>query len=547
MPRARSSVSVRSVRSYLLSGFVFVVLGLGLGLPACGSGTVKSPFVSNAGSNAGSDAGAAGATDDDGGLNLGPGAVDPTLGGPCEDDAQCDDAIPCTSDHCDSDLQRCRHSPDDTQCQDDVYCNGEEVCDPKLGCRAGPPVSCADADPCTIDTCVEKTQSCSRVPRDADGDGDPIWNCPGGGDCDDQDPSVSSKAKEVCNNQKDDDCDGQIDETDDCVNPAYDVCKTALAISESGLTSLSLAATKLDYPTDCAPAGKIGLGDVVVVIQVPKGPAQNVDIVAQSDGALLSLASAPKCGVASGIECAPSLATSDGSLARLRLYGLESGAHSIYVAGIAPADVALSVTFSAASEPPSNETCGSAAPLVAGQSETVSLVDAAADLTSACTPKDPAPDPSATPNPDAEPQVPSFEPGELVYSFTLDRPRDVHVFASPLDQYGAPQLSLRGAPCTTAASELTCRLGEPSADLFARALPAGLYYLSVSATGPSDVSVRLEESEPSDPPDDEGCSDPPALVLGQSIDVSLSDHADSVDVDCLSGAPDKQSTSTESA
>ena len=177
---------------------------------ACGSSTVKSPFLADAGS----DAGAAGAATDEGGLNVGLDAGDPTLGGPCADDRQCDDAIECTVDSCDQGLQRCRHTPNHQVCDDAVYCNGAEICDPKLGCGAGPPVSCADSDPCTIDTCVEKTHSCSRVPRDADGDGDPVWNCPGGGDCDDNDPTVSSKQKEICGNGKDDNCDGKIDEHD---------------------------------------------------------------------------------------------------------------------------------------------------------------------------------------------------------------------------------------------------------------------------------------------------------------------------------------------
>ncbi|MEO6600618.1 MAG: putative metal-binding motif-containing protein, partial [Polyangiaceae bacterium] len=508
-----------------------------LGVTACGSGTVRSPFAGDAGSETGA-AGAAGAADDEGGLNVGIDVGDPTLGGPCEDDAQCDDDISCTSDHCDQTLQRCRHSPDDTQCLDKVYCNGEEVCDPKLGCRAGPAVSCADSDPCTIDTCVEDTQSCSRVPRDADGDGDPIWNCAGGGDCNDLDPSISSLAKEVCNNKKDDNCDGRVDEKD-CVSPAYDICTAALTITASGVTSLSFVATTLDYPTRCAPAGERGVGDVVVVLEVPKGPAQNIDVVAQSEGAMVSLASAPNCGDIAGVQCASRVPVPSGSLSRLRLYGLQPGRHILYVAGSVAAEVSLSVTYSSASVPPSNETCGTAAVLEPGESQAVSLVNALTDLTSACDNK-PAVPPNPVPRPSqiTIPVPPVWSSGELVYSFTLAEPRDVKLFARPLDDFGLPRLSLRTAPCSTANSELSCRNGDPTSSLFARALPAGTYYVSVSASGPSDVEVRLEDSAASDPSADEGCSGVPALSPGETIDLTLADHPDSVDLGCLVGAPD---------
>ncbi len=469
--------------------------------------------------DAGNDASAAGAFDTEGGLNVGPDAGDPTLGGPCADDGQCDDALDCTSDTCDMALQRCRHTPDDSKCDNGVYCDGAEVCDPKLGCGAGAPVSCADSDPCTIDTCVEKTHSCSRVPRDADGDGDPIWNCPGGGDCDDTDPTVSSKAKEICGNGKDDNCNGKIDESP-CVAPANDTCADPLVVGKSGSFSLSLAATQLDYPTTCAPAGQ-NLSDVVVAISVPPGEPQDVDVVAQSNASLLSLATATSCGDASSTRCAPSVTAMNGALSRFHFYGLTPGNYPLYVAGDGEADVSLSVQFSPASTPPSNETCGTAAILVPGVSQKVSLVGATLDLSSACL----------------------SQSGDLVYAFTLDTSQDVHVFANPLDNYGTPQLSLRDSGCSKAADEITCRNGAPAA-LFARALPAGTYYVSVGDSGPSDVDLRLEVSDPSAAPPDQGCADPPALSSGQSVDLTLADHVDAVDTGCLSGAVDSSHSLT---
>jgi len=494
-------------------------------ISACGSGSVHSPFHVDAGS----EAGAAGAPETDGGLNVGEDAGDPTLGGPCADDSQCGDDFPCTTDRCDQELQRCRHSPDDGECSDEVYCNGDEVCDPKLGCRSGPPVSCADSDPCTIDTCVEKTHTCSRAPRDADGDGDPVWNCKGGGDCDDTDPTVNSDADEVCKNGKDDNCDGNVDESD-CVTPAHDVCAEALTIDASGFTTLSLAATALDYPTKCAPAGDampddavVTLGDVVVALKVSDGDPQDVDVVVRGSGSRVSLATTTdKCDKPVDVTCSPSF----DSVSRLHLYALTPGVYPLYVAGKVGADVSLSVTFSPASAAPANETCGTALPLPPGVSQKVVLAQSTSDMLSVC-------DPEASTD-----ELVSVKSGELVYTFTLAEARDVRVYANPLDDYGLPELSLRNAACKAASDELTCRVGSPASALFARALPAGQYFLSVASTGPGDVDLRLEESAATDPPADQGCANPPPITSGQTLEVSLTEHADAVDVGCLAGAPD---------
>lgn len=508
---------------------VLVVLAAFSGvISACGSGSVDSPFHVDAGSEAGA-AGAAGAPDTDGGLNVGEDAGDPTLGGPCADDSQCGDDFPCTTDRCDRELQRCRHLPDDAVCADEVYCNGDEVCDPKLGCRSGPPVSCADSDPCTIDTCVEKTHACSRAPRDADGDGDSVWNCEGGGDCDDADPTVNSEAREVCKNDKDDNCDGKVDESD-CVTPAYDVCAEALTIDASGFTTLSLAATALDYPTQCAPAGDatsdetaVTLGDVVVALKVADGDPQDVDVVVRGSGSRVSLATTTdKCDKPVDVTCSPSF----DNISRLHLFGLVPGTYPLYVAGKVGADVSLAVTFSPASAVPTNETCGTALAIAPGVSQRVVLSQSTSDVLSGCDPE---------PSTD---KLVSVKSGELVYSFTLAEARDVRVYGTPLDDYGVPVLSLRNAGCKGAGNELTCRIGSPASALFARALPAGQYFLSVASTGPGDLDLRLEESPATEAPADQGCSNPPPIASGQTLELSLSEHADTVNVGCLVGAPD---------
>src|SRR5215831_14961660 len=128
----------------------------------------------------------------------GRGDTTTAYGGPCVDDAECTDGIDCTTDVCDPTLGLCRFTANDSLCDDGVFCNGVERCNPRLGCRPGPPKSCSDSTPCTIDSCDEATHSCVQKPRDIDGDGDPDANCEPGHDCNDLDPTVSSLAREIC-------------------------------------------------------------------------------------------------------------------------------------------------------------------------------------------------------------------------------------------------------------------------------------------------------------------------------------------------------------
>ena len=125
-----------------------------------------------------------------------------------------------------------------------------------------------------------------------------------------------------------------------------------------------------------------------------------------------------------------------------------------------------------------------------------------------------------------------------MYSFTLASSSDVRVYATPLTDFGTPQISLRQASCTPASAELTCATGAPNASLFARALPAGKYYLGVSASAPSDLELELDVRAPTRPPPDEGCVAPPALLPNQTLDLTLANHTDAVNLDCLAGAPD---------
>ncbi|MBX3226809.1 MAG: putative metal-binding motif-containing protein [Labilithrix sp.] len=443
------------------------------------------------------------------------GGVDPTIGGPCNDDGQCDDQIPCTFDRCDQELGRCRNTPDDAQCQDGAYCNGSERCVLRQGCAPGPVVTCSDGDGCTIDRCVEGTQSCEHVLRDVDGDGDPDYHCNGGGDCDDTDPTVSSKKAEICGNFKDDNCDGRIDEQP-CSVPENDTCATATTIATAGTYLLSTVATKPDYGTSCATS--TSGQDIVVAIRVPADGARDVLVRARTNSSLnaeVGLTLQRACGDASQeIQCqrVPNVADAR-AIARRQAAG--STVYAV-VATRNESIVDLGVAFLPPTDPPANESCASPAPIALDQAAAVSLIDAKFDLSSDC-------HANAT-------------GGELTYSFELTEERDVRIFASRTLGTGAPIVSLRDpASCTT--DELACRAGE-SSPLFKRRLAKGVHVVSVAATTQIDASIIVKTSPPTDPLPEESCATAPEIEPNKTKLVSLTDHEDAIDNGCGPGFAD---------
>ncbi len=478
--------------------------------------STANPYPPDAGDDAAGGSGGSG-----GGAGAGGGGTgDPTLGGPCNVDADCDDALGCTIDACDKTLDRCRFIPDDAVCTDGVYCNGIERCDQKLGCTFGEPVGCTDNDACTLDACVEATHTCAHAPRDADLDGDPDYHC-GGGDCDDADPSISSKVSEVCANQKDDDCDATIDEPD-CTTPQHDTCATALEIDAPGGYALDTTAAAFDYPGTCT-VNLPGATDVVAALVLPPGPKVNVEVTARTSYQTVAVTLAGQCGdPATEIACGGPFAAppvQGGMLAKLVGRGLGDpnavAAYPIYVATTPPGPIVLDVVFLPNEPKPANETCGSAAPAPFGVPFPVTVIDAAKDLASACAP--------AT--------------GELVYAFTLDAPQDVDIFATSTDGDGYPVLSLRGTGCALPGDEITCHAAQ-NAHVVAKSLPAGTYYLAAAATAPTSMLVTIELSPPTPPAFDDLCAGAPPIEKNKTIDVPLADHQDNVQLGCLPGAVD---------
>ncbi len=442
--------------------------------------------------------------------------VDPTLGGPCTETAQCDDGVPCTYDTCDQAIARCRNVPDDAQCDDGTFCNGKEVCVPRRGCGPGPVVTCQDGDPCTIDTCVEATKGCERAVRDVDGDGDPDDHCVGNRDCNDMDPSVSSQKTEVCENGKDDDCDGVVDEQP-CARAESDVCGTARVVTSAGAVLLSTVAAKKDYATSCSVKTPAAGSDVVVEIRVPgvsTDPKKNVRVVATAENGTNEVAVAlqTSCGAAgTEIACAALPSTSEArAIAREVVPGTSLFA---VVTTQSEGNVSVRVDFDEGGPRPTNETCASATPIALDAPFDVALIDAAKDVPSACA---------------------GAKTGELAYSFTLGETRDVRIFASTLSGQGIPVVSLRDPADGSCATELRCRAGS-APPVFARSLAAGTYVFTVAGTTQLDASVLVKTYAPTPAPPTSSCATAPALAPNVRTAVDLSSLEDSIKNGCLGG------------
>lgn len=475
---------------------------------ACGS-AVPSPFVDAGASDVAAPDSADDALDAGGSFDADSAADSPpdALGAPCVDDEQCDDGVECTFDECDALARRCRSAPDSTRCADGVHCNGTERCVPGRGCEPGEPIACSDGNACTLDTCVEDTQSCAHAPRDFDGDGDPSWTC-GGGDCQDANPAVASSFPEICQNGVDDDCDLAVDEGE-CESPAHDTCLDALEVTAPGTWSLGFGAAAADYGASCLS----GARDVVIAIDPPDD--RDVELVA-SGSAPLALALADPCGAAtaSGPCAASYLSAKGGYVTRLRLHDLGAGFHGVYVLSSGVSDVTLRVDWIDPEPAPANETCGTAAPIIPGVDVEVPLVGVTFDVTGEC----------------------SSTAGDLVYSFEVTEPSDVRVTASSLDGWGQPAISLRSTECTGPNGELTCA---PSRGyVYWRGLAPGTYFVAAGASAPTVLSLRVDLSPPTLAPADEDCEGAPPLASGEVVEVELSDHVDDHALSCLAGAVD---------
>ncbi len=386
-------------------------------------------------------------------------------GGACvAGDDPCPDAVDCTADSCLEEANRCFHDPRHAMCSDGDACNGTELCDLRTGCGPGTPPYCNDDNSCTVDAC-DSTMGCVFTPRDLDGDGYVDGHC-GGLDCDD-DPrygvDIHPGAVEICDNRRDDDCDGMRDYNDpDCV-PTNDTCDSAVMLMGAGTYSGSTASLAGDYTLECRGSGP----DAVFHFTLTEEQDVTVTIAGGGSGTGVALRPWDQCAVGPDDKC--SVSSPPAFLRR----SLPAGDYAIIVQSPSPgAAFDLTLRLGPPTPIPPVDICDM------GTEDLCDPTHAACDTSSGGI------DTMVTGmfvevGDDYTPTCSAAGRSDAVYQFTLDAPKDITLTATS-GTSATTYLSLT-TDCASAGSELRCETGTwgGSAEVRQRELEPGTYYVII--------------------------------------------------------------------
>ncbi len=437
-------------------------------------------------------------------------AVDvPPLGRVCTTNAQCDDSIPCTDDRCGPD-SRCVNVPNSGMCDNGVFCDGPEVCDTRRGCIRGESISCDDNVVCTQDRCVEATRTCTHVPLDRDGDGDPDDHCHAvecgdagvpepdsgmptpcwrGHDCNDSDPRVNSVVPEICADMIDNNCNGTVDDAErgGCMRAPHDRCDDPLDVSAGGVFALDMAAAQSDYTLRCA--GGIA-HDLVTRLHLDT--PHDVDITADAETSVVGIALQSQCGSTTTTD---TLECDYGFPSRIRRHSLPAGDYFLLVGSSGTDPVDLTVRLTDPTPQPTNDACASAQVIpTSGATIRSDLIGATDDVSTLC----------------------GGTGRDHVYVFTLDAPMNVTIqLAGARSDYLSLSLATN---CMRTPDVLRCDSGS-TLTFTAHQLAAGTYYLFVESYDPVFYTLQATFAAPTPPAMGDTCASPLTLVEGTPVNI----------------------------
>lgn len=274
-------------------------------------------------------------------------------GGVCAAGADpCADEVECTNDACLEETNGCFNMPNHLACSDSAACNGYERCDLRMGCVPASPLYCNDEDACTVDAC-DDGMGCVYVTRDLDRDGFVAGTC-GGEDCDD-DPRYGTLifpgAPEICDNRRDDDCNGRRDFDDDTCLPTNDSCATATELrltATGGTFSASTEGLRTDYTIACASG--VSSGDAVFRFTLTESHDVRISTLGTSRAAI-ALRNFAACSTGPDLKCGSSASAS------VFVRSLPAGDYAVVVRTVTGESFDLRVELTAPTPVPPVDVC----------------------------------------------------------------------------------------------------------------------------------------------------------------------------------------------
>ncbi|MBN8614456.1 MAG: hypothetical protein J0L92_27900 [Deltaproteobacteria bacterium] len=420
-----------------------------------------------------------------------------------------EDMVDCTTIACAENLDRCSVMTDDSMCADDDACNGAEACNPTRGCQPGPAPVCNDETSCTVDSCDPAT-GCVYTPRDLDGDGYVASTCEGGSDCDD-DPRYGTMvfpgATEICDNRRDDDCDGSRDYNDSSCIPTNDTCDVATVLTlgpMGGTFSGATTGLRHSYTVGCG----TGSGPDAI-FRFTLSEMRDVRISATAAGASVALRQFDQCASGPDDKC------NTGSPPTLVRRSLPAGEYAIIVTTASPQAFDVSVRLTDPTVPPPVDVCNDGTTLIPLTGGTFSgrFEEVEDDYALTCN---------------------SFSGRDAVYAFEIPvgQVKDLRVTGSITSgSWSQTYLSLT-TDCGNRAAEMICESDGTTTSIDRRDLGPGRYYIIVEGTTDDatdyNLTVTLTDPLPRIPGD--VCSMPldvtPAAIPGtrtQMVDISRLD------------------------